>query len=452
MPMYDSPLLSWHGFAIGLLDLDAFFASVEQLDHPEWRGKPLIVGSSGPRGVVSTASYEARIFGVHSAMPSAQAQRLCPQALWTRGNFARYREMSQAVMDILVSETPRVEQVSIDEAFFNVTPGRYARENPVAICQRIQARVSELGITCSIGLGTSKTIAKIASERDKPRGLTVIPPGSEASFLSPLPVRALSGIGKAGEARLIAHGIRTLGQLAACDDTSLRTLLGVMGPRLKERAAGREHSEVAPWNAPGETKSVSHERTFSHDLVTHKELRAAVQHVAGLTGARLRKKGLKGSEVTLKLRFDFPHTRTAQRPLTTATDDEHVFGAVALDLLNEIWHEGIPVRLVGVAVSGFGNARPYQLSLFDEDEEHPAETSDKTRSTHSTRDLRNLAVATDAVRAKFGNEAIAYGHDLRLRDQPVPSQGEGHHPKGAQDDNTHAPRGGRHAPRQHRSP
>ena len=181
-------ILEWDGPAIGLLDLDAFFASVEQLDHPEWRGLPVIVGGSADhRGVVSTASYEARRYGVHSGMPSAQARRLCPNAIWTQGNFTRYREVSAAVMDILTSETPLVEQVSIDEAFFDVTPGRFSRENPIQICRRVQTRVARLGVNCSIGLGVNKTVAKIASERDKPRGLTVVFPGTEGPFWLPFP-------------------------------------------------------------------------------------------------------------------------------------------------------------------------------------------------------------------------------------------------------------------------
>ena len=201
----------WEGPAVGLLDLDAFFAAVEVLDHPEWRGKPLIVGGSADkRGVVSTASYEARKYGVHSAMPSAQAKRLCPDAIWVRGNYSRYREMSKKVMACILDETPLVEQVSIDEAFFDVTPGRYSRESPVSICRRIQSRVAELGVTCSIGIGVNKTVAKIASDMDKPRGLTVVLPGSEAEFLAPLPVRKMSGIGKASEAHLAMMGIHTL--------------------------------------------------------------------------------------------------------------------------------------------------------------------------------------------------------------------------------------------------
>ena len=161
----------WTGPAVGLMDLDAFFASVEMLDHPEWRGKPLIVGGDADsRGVVSTCSYEARRFGVHSAMASAEARRLCPQAIWTHGHFDRYREVSAQVMAILADETPRVERVSIDEAFIDITPGRFAPEDPPLVARRISDRVAGLGVTCSIGVGCNKTVAKIASERDKPLG------------------------------------------------------------------------------------------------------------------------------------------------------------------------------------------------------------------------------------------------------------------------------------------
>ena len=401
--------IDWRGPAVGLLDLDAFFASVEQLDHPDWRGKPVIVGGSPDhRGVVSTASYEAREYGVHSAMPSYQAERLCPDAIWTHGHYARYHELSDQVMAFLVEETPRVQQVSIDEAFFDVTPGRYSRENPVDICRRIQQRVSEIGITCSIGIGTNKTVAKIASERDKPRGLTVVLPGTEASFLAPLPVRAMSGIGGATEQRLEELGIHTLGELAAQDSDEMGRMFGVSGPRMVERAAGRESSRVADRYEADDTKSVSNERTFSRDLTSTDEVRAAVRHVAALTGARLRKKGLKGSEVTLKLKFDYSHTRTAQRPLGEPTDDEHVFGRVALELLDTVWREGTPVRLVGVGMSDFSGARPKQMSLFGDDGEE--------RAGQAQRDLRKLSVATDLVRDKFGSDAVAYGHDLRFRD------------------------------------
>ena len=197
------PLEPWSGRAILLVDLDAFFASVEQLDHPAWRGKPVMVGGDAHRhGVVSTCSYEARAFGVRSAMPASTAARLCPDAIWTPGHFDRYREVSRQVMAILHDETPLVQQVSIDEAFVDVTPNSLNTEHPVAIALRIQKRVAQLGVTCSIGVGTTKAVAKIASDQDKPRGITVVYPGTEGAFMAPLPVRDLSGIGPAAEAAL----------------------------------------------------------------------------------------------------------------------------------------------------------------------------------------------------------------------------------------------------------
>lgn len=400
--------LEWEGPAVGLLDLDAFFASVEQLDHPEWRGRPVIVGGSADRrGVVSTASYEARRFGVHSAMPSATARRLCPDAIWTQGRFDRYREMSARVMGILGEETPLVEQVSIDEAFFDVTPGRFSRESPVAICRRVQTRVAELGVTCSIGLGANKTVAKIASEREKPRGLTVVPPGTERAFLAPLPVGAMSGVGPATEGRLRRMGIRTLGELSRADVRALEREFGVLGPRMAVRAAGRERSRVAEAAAPDDVKSVSNERTFSSDLTEREEIEAAILHVAAVVGRRLRRKGLKGRTVTLKLKYDVGHGHTAQRSLPAPTDDERVFGRAAAALLDEVWAQGMPARLVGVGVSGFDGSRgEQQLSLFDEPGEGAA---------GSARDLSALGRVTDAVRDRFGDSAVGYGRDLRFR-------------------------------------
>lgn len=399
----------WEGPAVGLLDLDAFFASVEQLDHPEWRGRPVIVGGSPEhRGVVSTASYEARRFGVHSAMPSATARRLCPQAIWTRGNFARYRAMSAQVMAVIERETPLVEQVSIDEAFFDVTPGRFSRESPVVICQRISRGVAELGVTCSIGLGVNKTVAKIASEREKPRGLTVVMPGTEAAFLAPLPVAAMSGVGPATERRLRALGIRTLGDLAHADAVVLEREFGVLGPRMAQRAAGAERSRVHGAAEPEEVKSVSNERTFDHDLTSRPDVEAAVRHVASIVGRRLRKRALKGSTVTLKVKYDAQHARTAQRPLDAPTDDERVFAEVAVVLLDELWSEGTPVRLVGVGLSGFDETAPHQMSLFG--------------GASSGRDLSALGRVSDAVREKFGDGALGYGRDLRFRGKTSDTQ------------------------------
>lgn len=401
----------WEGSAIGLMDLDAFFASVEQLDHPEWRGKPVIVGGlPEERGVVSTASYEARPFGVHSAMPSAQARRLCPQAIWTRGHFDRYREMSAQVMAILSDETPYVDQVSIDEAFFDVTPGRYSRENPVQIAQRIAHRVSELGISCSIGLGCNKTVAKIASDRDKPRGLTVVPPGTEQRFLEPLPVRAMSGIGSSAERALKRMGIHTLGQLAAAPVARLQSIFGVNAAAMRERAAGREASAVSAVDAPDEVKSVSNERTFSQDLLAWDDIEAALSLLGESVGRRLRVRGLAGRTVTVKVRYTYGQGRTIQRTLAHLTDDENIFVPVALELMRSIWSEGMHVRLLGIGVSDFGyQDSGIQTDLFYEVDERGAVASDR----------RDLSVAVDKVRERFGSAAVSYGRAARFADDIV---------------------------------
>lgn len=397
---------AWQGPAIGLMDLDAFFASVEALDHPEWRGKPLIVGGSPEkRGVVSTCSYEARTFGVHSAMSSAQAKRLCPQAIWTPGNFVRYREMSAQIMAILADETPFVDQVSIDEAFFDITPGRYTGESPIAIVQRISKRVSELGITCSIGLGSCKTVAKIASEREKPRGLTVVFPGTEEGFLAPLPVRAMSGIGASAERSLLSLGVRTLGQLAQASDALLSPIFGVNTELIRLRARGLEVSTVSSIDTPEDVKSVSNERTFAKDLTSLIEVEAAVRLLAEQVGGRLRAKNLAGRTVTLKLKFSFGEGRTIQRKLAHATDDENVFGEVAIELLQSLWFEGMHVRLAGVGISDFNTGNEgIQTDLFCELDERGAQASNK----------RDLAVTLDAVRSKFGSTSVTFGRSTRF--------------------------------------
>ena len=400
------PLTVWEGPAIGLLDLDAFFASVEQLDHPEWRGKPVIVGGSADRrGVVSTASYEARRFGVHSAMPAATARRLCPQAIWTRGHYDRYKELSSAVMGILVDETPLVEQVSIDEAFFDVSPGRFSHENPVAICRRVQERVSRLGVTCSIGLGVNKTVAKIASEREKPRGLTVVLPGTEGAFLAPLPVGCMSGIGPATQERLRRMGVRTLGDLARSDKDELEHEFGIIGPRMAERAAGLERSRVSEAAAEDEVKSVSNERTFAEDLVDERDILAAISSISEMVARRLRRKGLKGRTVTLRLKFDVSHAKSAQCAMSCQTDDGRVIGHEAKALLRKVWQPGESVRLVGVGVSSFDGERDVQLPLFGGEDV----------ADGSGRDLSALGRVTDALRERYGDDVVGYGHELRLR-------------------------------------
>ena len=214
-------------------------ASVEQLDHPEWRGKPVIVGGSPEkRGVVSTASYEARKYGVHSAMPSSTAARLCSDAIWTSGHFHRHREMSKQVMNILYDESPKLMQVSIDEAFLDITPTRTNTTHPVIIAHRIQNRVSKLGITCSIGLGASKSVAKIASNQNKPKGLTIVYPEQSEQFLATLPIKEMSGIGPVAEKKLRHYRIQTLGDLANADIALLHEVFGKNAQIMKDRAQG----------------------------------------------------------------------------------------------------------------------------------------------------------------------------------------------------------------------
>ena len=404
----DEALRPWEGRAVLLVDLDAFFASVEQLDHPDWRGKPVIVGGSpDKRGVVSTCSYEARVFGVHSAMPSWQAQRLCPNAIWTHGNYPRYKELSNKVMDIIRDETPALQQVSVDEAFADVTPGRHVGDHPVEIARRIRARVAELGITCSVGVGTTKTIAKIASDLDKPDGLTVVYPGDERAFLDPLPAGKISGIGGKTAEKLEMYGIRTIGDLAAADEKLLRSVFGKNAEMMLQRARGEEDARVEG-RAP--VKSVSNEQTFASDLENRDEIVAAIDMLAAKVGRRLRHKGLAGHTITLKARYHDLSIRTAQTTLDARIDDERDMMPVLHRLVDELWAPGAGLRLVGVGVSGFDD-RPEQLSLFDADEGEPDEASE---SSQLAAENGNLARATDRVKDRFGEKAVRYGRELRF--------------------------------------
>ena len=406
----DEVVRPWSGRAVLLVDLDAFFASVEQLDHPDWRGKPVIVGGSPEkRGVVSTCSYEARVYGVHSAMPSWQAQRLCPGAIWTHGNYPRYKEMSNKVMDIIRDETPALQQVSIDEAFADVTPGRHVGDHPVEIARRIRARVAELGITCSVGVGTTKTIAKIASDLDKPDGLTVVYPGDERAFLDPLPVGKISGVGGKTAEKLETYGIRTIGDLAAADEKLLHTVFGKNAETMLRRARGEEDARVEE-RAP--VKSVSNEQTFAADLAERDEIVAAIDMLAAKVGRRLRHKGLAGHTITLKARYHNLSVRTAQATVGTPVDDERDMMSVLHRLVDEVWSPGVGLRLVGVGVSGFDD-RPEQLSLFGFDGEGEAEMEPEDDES-APRGNGRLAEATDKVKDRFGEKAVRYGRELRF--------------------------------------
>lgn len=446
---------SWDAPAILLVDLDAFFASVEQLDHPAWRGKPVIVGGDADKhGVVSTASYEARKYGVHSAMPASMARKLCPQAIWSRGHFDRYRAVSSQVMAILQDESPHLQQVSIDEAFLDVSPTPLNREHPVRIAQRIQHRVAELGVTCSIGVGTSKTIAKIASDMDKPRGLTVVYPGREADFLAPLPIRRMSGVGARAEEALLKRGIKTLGDMAHAPENLLRSIYGKNAEMMRRRCLGLDMTAV---EQDDDVKSVSNEITMANDLVTFEQVAAAVDTMASKVGRRLRRKGLQGRTLGLKMRFADRSTRNLQKRLDAPQDNEHAFIPLLHDMIREIWRPGMAVRLVGVAVTGFQEERVIQEALFDasefesapaqaqparEDEalfdegefSGSAESGAKPRRTTETskqnqvgaRTLdadqgKHLAAATDKVKDRFGEAAVFFGREFKVRDKTTGS-------------------------------
>lgn len=400
----------WKGKAILLVDLDAFFASVEQLDHPAWRGKPVIVGGDPDKhGVVSTASYEARAFGVKSAMPSSLARQLCPQGIWTHGHFDRYRTLSNSVMDILRSETPLVQQVSIDEAFCDVSPTTINQEHPIDIAERIQQRVAVLGVSCSIGIGTSKAVAKIASDMEKPRGLVAVYPGSEREFLAPLPVRTMSGIGAAAEEKLAVKGIRTLGDLACADERMLERLLGKNGRTMHLRACGIDEAGIS---VSEPVKSVSNEMTFAADLTRREDVEAAIATMAAKVGRRLRKKNLKGRTVSLRVRFSDRNTRSIQRTLDEPSDDEHALTPLLYLMLEELWHPGTPLRLIGVGVTGFDGAAIVQEKLFDLPSESEERTTPKP-ALADERKRRGLIDATDSVRNRFGENAVRFGREMR---------------------------------------
>lgn len=404
----------WEGRAILLVDLDAFFASVEQLDHPAWRGKPVIVGGDADkRGVVSTCSYEARRFGVRSAMPASLAASLCPDAIWTHGRFDRYREVSGQVMAILRDETPFVQQVSVDEAFLDVTPTPHSDEHPILIARRIQRRVEDLGVTCSIGVGTTKSVAKVASDMDKPRGLTVVYPGMELDFLGPLPVRTMSGIGPAAERQLKSHGLLTLRDVAFADASFLRRVFGKNAEMMRRRCAGEDESPV---ESDDDVKSISNEMSFARDLTDIDDIDAAVDTACAKVCRRARRKGLAALTVSLKVRFEDRSVRSVQRRLLSPSNDEYEIMPIAHDMVRSLWTPNTGVRLVGVGLSQFGQGDfpASQLSLFEGQDGESAQDG-IPEPTMGVRRREGLMAATDLVRDRFGDAALQFGREIRSK-------------------------------------
>ncbi len=378
--------------------MDAFFASVEVQDAPALRGKPVIVaGRAEERGVVSAASYEARVYGVHSAMPTARAKRLCPQGVFLRPRGERYAEVSRAVREVLHRFTPLVEPVSVDEAFLDVTGSQRLFGPPARIARSVKRAVREAtGLVASVGAAPSKFVAKLASDLDKPDGLVVIPPDQVAARLGPLPVSRLWGVGGHTLEALAAVGIRTIADLRAWPREALARRFGQAGEHLHALACGQDPRAVT---LDRETKSVSHETTFARDVCDVDALVPVVTELADRVAGRLRAAGLAGGVVFVKLRYQDFQTVTRRRKVSPPTDLGREITRAALDLLHRRTEAGArPVRLVGVGVMDLECGGGEQRSLF----------ADGARAREEV--LEGLA---DRIRARYGRGAMVRGSTLR---------------------------------------
>ena len=346
------------------LDLDAFFAAVEQRDKPSLRGKPVIVGGAGPRGVVATASYEARVFGVRSAMSGTEARRRCPHAAFLGGRFGAYRQSSQVVMELLREISPLVEPLSFDEAYVDLEASRWnlAKLDEHVAGLRVELTRRTAGLTASVGVGSSKFLAKLGSEAAKPDGVRIIAPGEEIEFISPLPVRAIPGVGPVTEGKLLALGLATVADLRAADPRELVRELGrAAGESLRHLAHGRDDREV---EAEREAKSISVEDTFPTDLTDWPRLASILRRDAESVAGRLQRSGSFARTVAIKVRMADFTTISKARSLGGATDHAEVIGRVGEELLAEVdIREG--VRLLGIGVSNF--TRAAQERLFEDE-------------------------------------------------------------------------------------
>ena len=335
------------------MDLDAFFAAVEVLEDPSLAGKPLVVGGDPDgRGVVSTASYAARRFGIRSAMPAAEARRRCPQAIFLRPDMDLYRRHSRAVWDVVRDEVPALEQVGIDEGYIDLYRAVWTSGGARRFLSRLQDTVRrETGLEASFGCGTCKTVAKIASDADKPHGLVIVPAGQEAQFLAPRPLRALPGIGPVTGDRLSRAGLSSIGDLADLDDQRLDELLpSGHGRELRDRARGIDPREVDP--SPGAAVSIGHERTFPHDVDDPHVLADHAVRLASLVAERLRRDGRGAGTVTVKLRYPDFTIQSRAASAEFATDDEDEIIRLATQALDRaLADRPPPVRLLGVSVS-----------------------------------------------------------------------------------------------------
>lgn len=346
------------------LDLDAFFAAVEEFEQPQLRDVPLVVGGDPQgRGVVATANYAARRFGIRSAMSAAEALRRCPEAVFVRPRHAVYRQYSQAVWAAVAEVVPRVERTGLDEGYLDLSGvvARFEDARPVAEAVRTAVRAST-SLSCSLGVSTSKVVCKVASDRRKPGGITVVPPGHEARFLAPLRVRSLPGVGPRAEERLVAAGVATVGGLAALHDAQLQALLpGAVGRLLRDRARGIDPRDL---ETEAEAVSISTEETFARDVSDRAVLHAELRRMAGELSDRLTRAGLSARTVTAKLRYADFSIRSRSTTLTAPVDEAERIGELACRLLDRgLRDRPGALRLVGVGVAGLSDYR--QLTLDD---------------------------------------------------------------------------------------
>ena len=383
------------------VDMDAFFVSVEELYDPSLKGQAVVVGGQrNERGVVSAASYAARKFGVHSAMPLRTAAKLCPHAIFVDGHPDRYRELSQKVHQVLGAFSPQVEMASIDEAYLDMT-GTERLHGPSlkaahALHQRMKADTS---LNCSVGIGTSRLIAKVSSAQAKPNGVLWIVPGEEAKFLAPLDVREIPGVGKVMEAHLHALGIKKVGDLARLEESELAERFGKWGLALAGKARGEDaggwfDSEVG---ADTDAKSISHEHTYNEDTADVNQLEATLMRLSEMVGRRLRESEFHARTIQLKLRYKDFTTLTRAHTLASPTQlDTEIFEQVRA-LFRKNWKAGVPVRLLGVHASSF-TAQPDQINLLEGNRQQR---------------WKDAMAAADRLRDKFGESSVSLAAGMR---------------------------------------
>lgn len=384
---------------IMLVDLDAFFVSVEQVLKPELKGKPVIVGGKPDRrGVVAAASYEARAFGVHSAMPLATAYRLCPQAIFIEGDLSHYRKASGKFMTILADFAPDLEPAGLDEAYLDVTGFESVYGSIKQMAVQMKQRIKkETGLCASVGIAGGKVVAKVACERSKPDGLLEVPAGEDGTFLAPLPVGDLPGVGKKTELVLKDLGIKTVGHLASTPLDILKRRFGIWGDLMQRHARGIDDGKVEP---PGVARSISRENTFGVDTRDNAFLEATLRNLSERVGADLRGRGKQARCVTLKLRYADFTTITRQRTLRQSDNSDRLIFETGLNLLKAaLLSDRSPVRLIGIGVSGLVEANR-QLDMLDS----------------SAWRWEQLDKAVDRIRDKYGFNAIQTGRSLRLKE------------------------------------